>query len=1249
MTVNGLPNDEALELSVAQSVDRLCNQFEAAWKASAAGGPPPRIEDLLAQTPEALRAALLPELIALEIYYLQARGEHCQATDYQQRFPGLAPEWLAGALTGAQPVKPGRPSVSADKPRQTASEIGLQSTEAYVPPPTTEGIGSRIGPYKLLQKLGEGGMGSVYVAEQEHPVTRRVAVKIIKAGMDSAQVIARFEQERQALALMDHPNIAKVLDAGTTNTSRPFFVMELVKGIPITKFCDHEHLTPRERLELFIPVCHAVQHAHQKGIIHRDLKPSNVIIALYDGKPVPKVIDFGVSKATSQKLTERTLFTEVGQMVGTLEYMAPEQAELNNLDIDTRADIYALGVILYELLTGGPPFTGQELRSVAFTQMLRMIREVEPQKPSTKLSSSEQLASIAAKRKLEPAKLTKLVSGDLDWIVMKALEKDRSRRYDTANALALEIQRFLHDEPVLARPPGAGYRLRKFVRRHPASTALALVSSVAALALVGLAVAQFYNSRLASTNVQLQETSDHLAVANIQLQDTSNHLAATNTQLKDTADHLSAANIQLGESSEKLKKALQDAQLERTWARRYLYVAQLTLAERARQEGQIGRMMQLLRSVIPESREQEDLRGFEWHHLWRLHHGEQSRLRGHTEAVTAVAFGSDDRLLASGSADKTVKLWDAVTGKEVRSLRGHEKSVTCLAFSPDCNRLVSGSADSTVKIWDTATGRELYSLKGHTDSVTAVAYSPDGRHVLSGCADRMVWVWDPDAGRTIAEYKGHTEPINGIAISPDGKTVASVSGSRNGSARAGEAALWTAMTGKEELRLEGGHAFTSVAFSPDGKHLATGELLPGAGSRDAPPAPVLKMYDLASPRTAFASRQHTGVITSLGFSPNGKQLVSASLDQTVRIWDVAAKKEASVLHEEAGVLTVAISADGRRIAAGSEDRTVKLWAPPDSGVLTLSGRGTQNNVVFSPVGRRVAASSGGTVTVWDLRTESELKKIRAGGYQRVAWSPDGWSLGVEGRLVDPLTGENSLDLGLTNQHGAAFSPDGKLFATAGSYSGLCVWDRSTGACLNKFHVPRFASCVAFSPDGKWLAGGSGTQARGWGGENGSLNVWDLKTGNPVPTFNMKTISVWGVAFSPDGKRLAAATGYYNSKEPGDVHVWDTTTGRELYLLKGHADCAWSVAFSPDGRRLVSASGGRNLGRAAGALGEVKIWDMITGLELWTLRGHASTVYGAAFSPCGRRLATASADGTVKIWDGTPLAETAPDQPLADER
>ena len=346
-------------------------------------------------------------------------------------------------------------------------------TDATSDQPTTESSGPVIGPYKLIEPIGEGGMGSVWMAQQTEPVRRLVAVKLIKAGMDSRQVIARFEAERQALALMDHPNIARVLDGGTTGGGRPYFVMDLVKGVPITRYCDEHHLTPRQRLELFIPVCQAVQHAHQKGIIHRDLKPSNVLVALYDGRPVPKIIDFGVAKAAGQQLTDKTLVTGFGAIVGTLEYMSPEQAEVNQLDIDTRSDIYALGVLLYELLTGSPPFRRKELTQAGMLEMLRVIREQEPSKPSTKLSTAEGLPTLAANRGTEPARLTKLVRGELDWIVMKALEKDRNRRYETANGFAMDVQRYLADEPVLACPPSAGYRLRKFARRNKGGLAVA--------------------------------------------------------------------------------------------------------------------------------------------------------------------------------------------------------------------------------------------------------------------------------------------------------------------------------------------------------------------------------------------------------------------------------------------------------------------------------------------------------------------------------------------------------------------------------------------------------------------------------------------------------------------------------------------------------------------------------------------------------------------------------------------------------
>jgi WD40 repeat protein len=1094
----------------------------------------------------------------------------------------------------------------AGPPEPTA---GLPPGPAGEPGPWgAEQVGAVLGGrYRLVEEVGEGGMGAVWMAQQTEPVRRMVAVKLIKPGMDSRAVLARFEQERQALALMDHPHIAKVLDAGTTESGRPYFVMELVRGVPITRYCDEHRLTPRQRLELFVAVCQAAQHAHQKGVIHRDLKPSNILVALYDDRPVPKVIDFGVAKAAGQQLTDRTLVTGFGAIVGTLEYMSPEQAQLNNLDVDTRSDVYALGAVLYELLAGSPPFTRKELERVGMAEILRVIREKEPSKPSTKLSTAEGLPALAANRGTEPAKLTRLVRGELDWIVMKCLEKDRGRRYETANGLAQELQRYLADEPVQAGPPGAGYRLRKFVRRHrgPVLGAAVVLLALAA-GVVGTALGLVEAQRARGDEAEQRRAA-----------------VASAAQAHDEAEKAKAAGEEARRLAREEKAARDRAEQQLLRAERLLYASQIKLAQQALEAHNGLLTSHHLGATRP------DFRGWEYDYLAALFGRNQRTLRGHAGEVTGVALSRDGKRVVSGGADGAVKVWDADTGKEARTLRlnalpQNTGAVFCVALGPDGRRLVSGNWDTmgeALTVWDADTGRRVATPKRGLTGVLSVALSPDGKRLVSGAMDGAVELWDAETGERIRSLRGAAavarpnvwgegKAVCGLAFSPDAKQVV-------GCDHDGTLKIWDAGTGEETRTLKGHtDALTSVAVSPDGRHVVS-------GSMDR----TVKVWDADSGREIRTLRGHTGAVSAVAVSADGRRLVSGSADGTARVWDAGTGQEIRTLvGHTAEVTGVAVSADGARVVTASRDRTVKVWdaaAPPEPPAWRA---GPFPVAAVSPDGRRVVTGdTDGAVKVWDAATGKGLLALKGHtvNVAAVVFSPDGTRV-VSGswdktaKVWDAATGREVRTLkGHTAEVMAvAVSPDGRRVVTVSMDGVVKVWDEAGGEKTQplKGYVIRptppsrvQVQLVALSPDGTRVLGGR---------NDGAVQVWDAATGDELRTLRGHTDMIAGLAVSPDGTRIVSGS------HDRTARVWDAATGDELLTLKGHTSVVNGVAVSPDGRRILSASGDKT----------VKVWDAATGQETLTLRGHPSAVGGLALSADGRRVVGVGYDGAVKVWD-----------------
>jgi serine/threonine protein kinase/WD40 repeat protein len=1056
--------------------------------------------------------------------------------------------------------------------------------QATAAEPAWEGPGTVIGPYKLLEQIGEGGFGIVFMGEQTVPVRRKVALKLLKAGMDSRQVVARFEAERQALAIMDHPSIAKVFDAGATAQGRPYFVMELVKGVTITEYCDANHLPPRQRLELFVQVCHAVQHAHQKGIIHRDLKPSNVLVTVHDITPVVKIIDFGVAKALGQELTDKTLFTGFGQMIGTPHYMSPEQAGQSGLDVDTRSDIYSLGVLLYELLTGSTPFTKDRFQKAAYDEIRRIIREEEPPRPSTRLSDlgrirlkpgtaadtsadrTTSLASVSGLRQTEPANLTRLVRGELDWIVMKCLEKDRSLRYASASGLAADVQRYLSDEPVQAFPPSTWYRLRKLVRRHKGPV---WAASLLVLTLLGGIIGTTWGL-IRATDAQAQAVSE--------------------SKQKETA--LTTALHSERDGKESLWLSLYEQARARRFSRRpgqrldslsaLSKAAQLRPDERLRDEaiaalalpdvraatlwhdlppntaiGRVGRSGRLLANAtsagtisirsMPEDREVREIAsgsmaaGYLYFspderflvglgeenslRLWRVADGKPA-LRESPKGCFGHSFSADGSRLAVGR-NNSVLIFDLATGLEVNRWPV-PYSVFSLAMQPNDEHFAVGfSQADVVSIHNSATGALIANLSVGQITDALVAWHPDGKRLAIAGADLdgrgRIHIWDVAARRRVALLEGHAQQVNQLTIHPEGELMAS--GSWDGSVR-----LWHPGTGRELLQL----ATPGVwEFSEDGRGL--GIAIHGR---------QFQFFEVTP------SREYRTLVSSLGAGKAGYSQENA------------------------------ISPDGQLLALSMIDavRLCHLASGRELAVLPMVGRPLfRSNTELLIVGR-------GGLHRWPIQSEANAKKLRIGPPRtiplpfdpaRVAHTWDGQKLAIlsdiDGTilLVDlPTEAVQTQRFDHAKATILDVSRDGRWLATSGWHSDrVRLWNAESGTMVHEW-IGEEGRMVYFTPDSRSLILCL----------HGEFSVHDIQSQQEVRRIRRDVAQFPGhVGFTPDGAIMAL------EMAPGIIHLKDTLTDRTIAKLEDPSGdrAAW-MSFSPDGTKLMAT---------APYADSVHIWDL----------------------------------------------------------
>ena len=1039
-----------------------------------------------------------------------------------------------------------------------------EETRVSNEPAPREGEGSVIGRYKLLQNIGEGGCGVVYMAEQQQPVVRRVALKIIKLGMDTKQVIARFEAERQALAMMDHPNIAKVLDAGATDNGRPFFVMELVRGVPITEFCDQRNLDTKGRLMLFMDVCSAIQHAHQKGVIHRDIKPSNILVTMHDHKAVPKIIDFGIAKATQQRLTDKTLFTQFHQFIGTPAYMSPEQAQMSGLDIDTRTDIYSLGVLLYELLTGRTPLDAKELTKADYDEMRRRIREEEPAYPSTQFSTMTdvELTTTAKRRNTEPSRLNRMMRGELDWIVMKALEKDRNRRYETAAELALDVQRYLNFEPVKAAAPSSMYRFRKFARRNQAALA------TAAVILLLLTAGSVVSTALAIKATLAQKDADALA--------------------KKSQEAQELAELREQDANEQRNLAVSSARA----LRQNLYASDMYQAQHFLRDGNIAKSRELLLKYLPSASDQETLRGFEWQYLWDRSSGDELFVFQDLEKpIGAVVFSNDGTLLAGISSDGKVCVWNVKTRMRVAMLETRKQAWVWnlrLQFSKDDRLLYVGRTvgrrNANLSIWDTSKWSQTACFKDVGFPVIdqdrpgqIAAYSRDGFKLFDVSQER-------EEGVKVSPFPLAGKEIRDYAFSADGKLMAIQERNEEQisihDVQSGRKLMdWPHFSSMETGLMSIANGMQYVAWMPDMWSRSVAEV-------------KLRLFQPFEEREIALEHSQPGKLIAAKFSPDTQWLVGGGWDYLLHVWEpsTGAKRGSFKGHLDE-IFSLAFAPNSQTLASGSKDGRVYLWdlrsmqSKPDLETILFSKNAREVETLESRADLASLYPSG----LWAEFERGDLDFFMPSDFEGRGWrvSPDGTHFvqrvtkqSLEIRNLEDGRFEASIDLPEREGRNSFFSISNTFISNDRflykSGDGFSVWNvRFDRNEPNK--IPEdFVNFKGASPDGRLLA-----MERE--GEGSDIIVWDFDLEQEISVLRGMDHGYRAVVFSPDAS-LAIATGWDKRGL-----VLNTATGEVEHVLTGHKQGIHAAAFTHDQNSICTSAPD----------GTIRIWHLETGREMLT--------------------------------------------------